>query len=437
MRVLSAGILLSALFLAVGCSAPNAYKQRADYQSYGYAGKIGESLANSNLGYTVFAGDKTITESMLKNHCLRRAAELSRDKGYDYFQIIKTDYYTGKAKESKSRYAGRGEDAIGKYERYWVWDEKVDSQCLRLDFRALRGPLPVFDVKKHPPERYSVDQVLNFGYGLVDDGKSPPQSAPVKCAVCEQINQQPATPEHCDACGKYLFDSLICPFCAKETRPVRQGKNKCLHCGLQFRFSSCTACGMEHILRDFRPFKCSFCRELSEPGVESGKDNFLCPHCHKRMNWPAELNGQYACVNCQKIITIQTCPECSEPHALDVAKPYTCWLCGTWVKLNSPKEEIPACPHCQKIQSWLAGPAAVGMCLPTGKKVYLAHCLRCEKWLALDTPGDFFCSRCGTWTGIYWCDNCREFQRGDPNDRPDKCPRCSKNLGQQEKSAPE
>ncbi len=433
MKILLSGILLAAVFLAVGCSAPNAYKQRANYQSYGYAGAIGENLPNSNIGYVLFAGDKEITPNLLKSHCLRRAAELSAAMGCDYFWIIKTDYYTGKAKEEKSRYMGKGEDAISKYERYLVWDEKVDSKCLRLDFLALRGPLARIDIKPHPPETYSVAQLLNSGSGAPDDGKSLLESVPVKCVICGQINQHPANPEHCDACGKYLFSTLICPFCAKETRPVRQGKNKCLHCAREFRFSSCTDCGMEHILKEFKPFKCSFCRVLSESGLESGKDNFKCPHCNKRMDWPSELNGEYACLNCRKTITIHVCPDCAAAHALDIPKPYTCWTCGNWVKFNSLKEEKLACPHCSESQSWPDGPVSVGLCLSTGKKVYLAHCLRCDKWLALDKPGDFFCRRCGAWTGIYWCGDCKEFQRGDPNNPSGKCPRCSKSMGSPKK----
>ena len=416
-----------------GCSTPNSYKKRANYESYGYAGKIGEDLPNSNIGFVLFAGDQTITQNLLKSHCLRQAAELSSAKGYDYFRIIKTDYYTGKAKEEKSRYAGKGEDIHGKYVNYLVWEEKVDAKCLRLDFLALRGPLSRFDATPHPPETYSVFQVLSSGSGVPDDGKSLSESAPVKCAICGQINQQSANPEHCDACGKYMFSALICPFCAKETKPVRQGKNKCQHCAREFRFSSCTDCGMEHILKEFRPFRCSFCGALSESGVESGKDNFKCPHCNKRLDWPAELHGEYACPNCQKTITIHACPDCAAAHALNVPKPYTCWTCGTWVKFNTSEEEKPVCPHCPGIQAWPEGLVSVGLCLPTSKKVYLAHCLRCDKWLALDGTGDFFCRRCGIWTGIYWCGNCQEFQRGDPNNPPNKCPRCSKDIGTNKK----
>jgi len=430
-KILFRLLIISALW--AGCAAPNAYRQRPGYEGYGYAGAIGEGLPNSNIGYALFSGDQKITPDLLKSHCLRQAAELAASKGYDYFRIIKTDYYTGKAREKKSRYAGKGEDAISKYERYWVWEEKVDAKCLRLDFLALRGPLDRPDEKSHPAETYSVARILASYYGSSYGGKSLKEPAPAECGLCGEINQRPANPEHCDACGKYLFSVLICPFCAKETRPVRQGRNKCLHCGLQFRFSACPDCGMEHVLKEFKPFKCSFCRALSEPGVESGKDNFRCPHCLKRMDWPSELNGEYACPNCQKTITIHACPDCAAAHALDAPKPYTCWTCGNWIKFNTREDEKPACPHCREIQAWPEGPVSVGLCLPTGKKVYLTHCLRCEKWLALDTPGDFFCRRCGAWTGIYRCGNCKKFQRGDPNDPPGKCPRCLKETGRDKK----
>lgn len=433
MKILSAGVLLAVLFLAAGCSAPNAYKPRANYESYGYVGAIGQGIPNSNLGYALFAGNKEITPELLKSHCLRQAAELSAARGYDYFQITKTDYYTGKAREEKSRYAGRGEDSISKYERYWVWEEKVDARCLRLDFRALRGPLPRLDAKAHPPETYSVFQILRLGSGAPGGGNLSSESTLAKCARCGQINLQPANSEHCDACGKYLFSALICPFCAEEAGLVRQGKNKCLRCAREFRFSACSDCGMEHVLKEFKTFKCSFCGALSEPGVESGPDSFNCPRCRKRLDWPAELSGEYACAKCQKLITIHVCPDCGAAHALDIPKPYTCWVCGNWVKFNALEEEKPACPHCLAIQDWPEGPVSVGLCLSSGKKVYLAHCLRCEKWLALDGPGDFFCRRCGTWTGIYWCGNCKEFQRGDPNNPPDKCPRCLKDIGRNKK----
>ncbi|MFH0887596.1 MAG: hypothetical protein V1871_00085 [Planctomycetota bacterium] len=426
-KILFLMLIISSVW--AGCSAPNAYKQKSGYVGYGYAGEIGDGLPNSNTGYALFSGDQKITQDMLKSHCLRHAAELASAKGYDYIRIIKADYYTGRAKEKKSRYINKGEDSLGKYENYWVWEETVDAKCLRLDFLALRGPLTRPDEKSRPPETYSVSQILRPYHGSAYNGKSLQEPAPVKCAVCGETNNQPGNPEHCDACGKYLFRTLICPFCDKETNPVRQGKNKCLHCAKEFRFSACSECGMEHILKEFRPFRCSFCGIISELGVESGKDNFRCPHCRKRMDWPQELHGEYACPSCKKAIIIHACPDCAAAHALDIHKPYTCWTCGNWIKFNTSKEKELACPHCQKIQTWPDGPVSVGLCLATGKKVYLAHCVRCDKWLALTGPGDFFCRRCGNWTGIYWCGNCKEFQRGDPNNPPGKCPRCSKEIG--------
>ena len=79
-------VLLLLLVLAVGgCAAPTPYGPAAD--GYGYA----EQQLESNRYRVAFAGNSVTPRDVVQNYLLYRAAEVTLEKGHDYFTLVDQD----------------------------------------------------------------------------------------------------------------------------------------------------------------------------------------------------------------------------------------------------------------------------------------------------------------------------------------------------------
>jgi hypothetical protein len=79
-------VLLLLLVLAVGgCAAPTPYGPAAD--GYGYA----EQQLESNRYRVAFAGNSVTPRDVVQNYLLYRAAEVTLEKGHDYFTLVNQD----------------------------------------------------------------------------------------------------------------------------------------------------------------------------------------------------------------------------------------------------------------------------------------------------------------------------------------------------------
>jgi len=89
------------------CYGPTAYKPRED--GYGYS----ELKLESNRYRVTFAGNSATSRETVENYLLYRAAELTLDRGYDYFVMISQD--TGA--DTRYRQTISGAYGVGYY--YW------------------------------------------------------------------------------------------------------------------------------------------------------------------------------------------------------------------------------------------------------------------------------------------------------------------------------
>ena len=81
MRVRGAVLGLAMLGL-IGCGEPTSYRPAAD--GYGYS----EQQIETNRYRVTFAGNELTEPHTVQNYLLYRAAEITLDRGYDYFTVV-------------------------------------------------------------------------------------------------------------------------------------------------------------------------------------------------------------------------------------------------------------------------------------------------------------------------------------------------------------
>lgn len=72
--------VLSAFFLLTGCASP--------YQPSGFRGGYTDMALNRDTYFVAFRGNGFTSSDVVQSYVLRRSAELTRSKGYQYFVII-------------------------------------------------------------------------------------------------------------------------------------------------------------------------------------------------------------------------------------------------------------------------------------------------------------------------------------------------------------
>ncbi len=329
--LLTATVLVS---VGSGCWNPNAYKAADEYR-FGYAGGFSDSAQKGNQGSAAFTGKKDIPPALLRAHCLHRAAEVCFGKGYDYFMPVSGSKWETTGLKQESRYAGSHTDAYGyKYNRYRVWKSKVPAVSKHISFLAFRGPIPQASGRER---YYSVRDILREHHGSMYAMRPLSDPGPATCAHCDKVARQLPAPERCPHCGDDLYATVICPHCSEPTTPDARGKVACTECGKPFRIALCTHCGGRHVLRNYRPFECSFCRRQVDTMPAPRREEFLCPHCAWKMQWPRELHGQYNCPGCARQFTIQRCPGCNSANATRTPTALHCSACGHRVRPSRPK----------------------------------------------------------------------------------------------------
>ncbi len=86
------GLVLSA------CATETPYGPRVDNRGYGYS----EQSIESNRYRVTFRGNSSTSRETVENYLLYRAAELTLQKGYDYFIVVEDDT------EKTTRYSASG-----------------------------------------------------------------------------------------------------------------------------------------------------------------------------------------------------------------------------------------------------------------------------------------------------------------------------------------
>lgn len=316
---------LLVLFSVAGGCAFNPNEYRSMERGFGYDGKI-PWKSQINEGYVVFMGDTSIAPELLREHCLRRAAELAFAAGFDYIWVKGNYDQSGQGKEHFEQWMGNYTDAYGrKYARYRVGDKTVPTKGRLMEFLAYRGPVPAAG------DGYLRCRDILMKYHGSYGGRSFDDPAATACVRCGKPAREVTSPEQCAACGENLYNDILCPHCVHRfaIKP-ENAVIACPSCAKKILVAYCRSCDGRNVLGGFRPFRCAFCGAFSETGVASGNKWFDCPRCRKSMGWPAGGAGNYTCPECRGGFVVDACDLCGALHALDQSKPFTCWECGNW-----------------------------------------------------------------------------------------------------------
>ena len=89
-------MVVAATALLAACATETPYGPRADGGGYGYS----EQSIESNRYRVTFRGNSSTSRETVENYLLYRAAELTLQRGYDYFVVVEDDT------EKTTRYSG-------------------------------------------------------------------------------------------------------------------------------------------------------------------------------------------------------------------------------------------------------------------------------------------------------------------------------------------
>jgi hypothetical protein len=84
-RTLSRPAIVMLALLLAGCAVPTPYEPASD--GYGYA----EQQLENDRYRVAFSGNSVTPRAVVQNYLLYRAAELTREKGHDYFTVVNQD----------------------------------------------------------------------------------------------------------------------------------------------------------------------------------------------------------------------------------------------------------------------------------------------------------------------------------------------------------
>jgi hypothetical protein len=143
MRNLRFSLLILAISALTACAKPTAYGPAGRPGSLGYS----ERSIGADQFRISFAGNGLTTREIVDRYLLYRAAELTRDNGFDYFIVGERRDFIDPlgiaGRESQISFARRQELLIGSGIRSRFGEEVVDQYGAEIDILMQKGEKPV------------------------------------------------------------------------------------------------------------------------------------------------------------------------------------------------------------------------------------------------------------------------------------------------------
>ena len=146
MRTHAVALVLAMLGVLAGCGQPTPYQSAAG--GYGYS----EQQIEENRYRVTFAGNELTAPHAVQNYLLYRAAEITLDRGYDYFTVVdrnldrSTRYWSSGDTYWGSRFGTRSGAFLG---FGTSTAHPIDSYTAYADVVMFRGEKPVDDVNAY------------------------------------------------------------------------------------------------------------------------------------------------------------------------------------------------------------------------------------------------------------------------------------------------
>ena len=142
MRFIRIGVIAMAAVTLAACARPTAYKPAETPGGLGYS----ESEIGADQYRISFAGNGLTTRQIVDRYLLLRAAELTRDQGFDYFIVGRRQDFIDPqglaGRQSQISFARRQELLIGSGIRARFGEEIVDQYGAEIDILMQRGEEP-------------------------------------------------------------------------------------------------------------------------------------------------------------------------------------------------------------------------------------------------------------------------------------------------------
>ncbi len=142
MQICRAGIIILAVLALAACAKPTSYHPAEVAGSNGYA----EQQIDKNQYRISFAGNGLTTRKTVDLYLLYRAAELTKENGYDYFIVGKRREFIDPqgiaGRQSQISFARRQELLIGSGIRSRFGEEVVDQYGAEIDILMQNGEKP-------------------------------------------------------------------------------------------------------------------------------------------------------------------------------------------------------------------------------------------------------------------------------------------------------
>jgi hypothetical protein len=145
MRTVAVVVGLTMLGLVAGCGHPTPYQPATD--GYGYS----EQQLEDNRYRVSFAGNDLTSADTVQNYLLYRAAEVTLDKGFDYFTMVdrnldRSTTYWGSGDYVGSGFGRRSGGFIG---LGTTTARPIDSYTASADIVMFKGEKPADDVNAY------------------------------------------------------------------------------------------------------------------------------------------------------------------------------------------------------------------------------------------------------------------------------------------------
>lgn len=142
MRIVKLGVAVLAVIALAGCAKPTTYKPVNAPGANGYA----EQEIGVDQYRISFAGNGLTTRKTVDLYLLYRAAELTQEKGFDYFIVGKRQEFIDPqgiaGRQSQISFARRQELLIGSGIRSRFGEEVVDQYGAEIDILMQKGEKP-------------------------------------------------------------------------------------------------------------------------------------------------------------------------------------------------------------------------------------------------------------------------------------------------------